>query len=64
MSRIDGCIIARDVGIGVLSIIREKVGVYKYTGAIILDWWCGDKKRTDIGLRCERVLLCGGKVGD
>jgi hypothetical protein len=26
MSRIDGCIIARDVGIGMLSIIREKVG--------------------------------------
>jgi hypothetical protein len=32
MSRIDGCIIAHDVGIGVLSSIRETVGVYKYTG--------------------------------
>jgi hypothetical protein len=37
MSRIDGCIIAHDVGIGMLSIIREKVGVYKYTEVTILD---------------------------
>jgi hypothetical protein len=28
---------ARDVGIGTLSIIREQLGVYKYTGVIILD---------------------------
>jgi hypothetical protein len=34
---IDSCIIARDVGIGMLSIIREEVGVYKNTGVIILD---------------------------
>jgi hypothetical protein len=37
MSRlIDGCIIARDVGIGMLSIIREKVRGDKYTGVIII----------------------------
>jgi hypothetical protein len=29
-------IITRDVGIGMLTIIREKLGVYKYTEVVIL----------------------------